>query len=159
MNIKDALILLFTHGLPILFFAYMATDVLLRNKRKVEHILLSLICLCYLLLFAEEYVRHQVPLEYSPILSAVWLSSTGILIPGFGAHFLIKLTHLDQKMPRVIYPYVFYLPLLFVVINLATGADLISSQQFYEQGMWKLPVYNTGYYIAMTSSVVMDLLF
>ncbi|HEY4391734.1 MAG TPA: sensor domain-containing diguanylate cyclase [Paenibacillus sp.] len=59
----------------------------------------------------------------------------------------------------MIYPYIFYLPLLFVVINLVTGADLISSQQFYEQGIWKLPIYNTGYYIAMTSSMIIDLLY
>ncbi len=158
MNMKDALILLFTHGLPILFFTYMATDVLLRNKRRTEHILLSLICLCYLLLFAEEYVRNQIPLEYSPRLSSVWLSSVGIVIPGICFHFLVKFTRLDAKMPRMIYPYVFYLPLLFVVMNLATGADMISAQQFTQIGMWKLPVYNAGYYIAMTASVALDLL-
>ncbi len=158
MNVKDALTLMITHGLPILFFTYMAADVLLRNKRKTEHILLSLICLCYLLLFAEEYVRNQVPLEYSPRLSAVWLSSVGIVIPGICFHFLVKFTRLDAKMPRFIYPYVFYLPLLFVLVNLATGADMISAQQFTQLGMWKLPVYNAGYYTAMSASVAMDLL-
>ncbi|WP_160499884.1 GGDEF domain-containing protein [Paenibacillus dendrobii] len=136
----------------------MATDVLLRNKRKPEHILLSLICLCYLLLFAEEYVRNQVSVEYSPELSSGWLSSVGIVIPGLCFHFLLKFTRLDAKMPRLIYPYVFYLPLVFVIINLATGADMISAQQFVQLGMWKMPVYNAGYYIAMTASVATDLL-
>ncbi|MFD0960054.1 GGDEF domain-containing protein [Paenibacillus chungangensis] len=159
MNLEDALLLLFTHGLPILFFAYMATDVLLRNFRKVEHILLSLIAICYLLLFAEEYVRNQVSIAYSPLLSSLWLSSVGIIIPGLCFHFLIKFTSLDAGLSRWFYPWVFYLPLLFVAVNLATGAQLISAQQFVEAGMWKLPVYNEGYYIAMTSSVFMDLLF
>ncbi|SDF45174.1 PAS domain S-box-containing protein/diguanylate cyclase (GGDEF) domain-containing protein [Fontibacillus panacisegetis] len=159
MSLKIALILLFTHGLPILFFTYMATDVLLRNRKKADHILLSLISLCYLLLFAEEYVRNQVPLEYSGILSSAWLSSVGIIIPGLCFHFLIKFTRLDSKMPRFIYPYIFYVPVIFVLLNLATGAQLISAQQFYQAGMWKLPVYNDGYYIAMTSSIVSDLLF
>ncbi|MNO20994.1 Cyclic di-GMP phosphodiesterase Gmr [compost metagenome] len=159
MHLREALILLFTHGLPVLFFTYMATDVLLRNKKKTEHILLCLISVCYLLLFAEEYVRNQVPLEYSPKLSSIWLSSVGIIIPGLCFHFLIKFTRLDAKMPRLIYPYIFYLPLVFVVVNLATGAEMISAQQFYQSGMWNLPVYNKGYYIAMTSSILTDLLF
>ncbi|WEK54071.1 MAG: sensor domain-containing diguanylate cyclase [Candidatus Cohnella colombiensis] len=159
MNIKEALILLFTHGIPILFFMYMATDVWLRNKFKTEHILLGLISLCYLLLFAEEYVRAQVPIEYSSKLSSLWLSSIGIIIPGLCSHFLVKFTQLDSHMPRYIYPYVFYLPLLFVAINVVTGADLIAAQTFIESGMWKLPEYNTGYYIAMSSSIGVDLLF
>lgn len=159
LNLKEAFVLLITHGAPILFFAYMATDVLLRNRKKVEHILLSLISVCYLLLFAEEYVRSQVGIEYSPILSSLWLSSVGIVIPGLAFHFLVKFTRLETKMPRYVYPAIFYLPLIFVVINLATGAGLISAQQFVQAGMWKLPVYNTGYYIAMTSSIVIDLLY
>lgn len=159
MSLQEAMILLLTHGLPILFFAYMATDVMLRDKKKTEHILLSLISVCYLLLFAEEYIRHQVPIEYSPILSSLWLSSVGILIPGLGFHFLLKFTRLDTKMPRYVYPYLFYLALPFVFLNFVTGAKLISAQQFVQVGMWKLPVYNEGYYIAMTSSIVIDLLY
>lgn len=159
MELKDSFILLFTHGVPILFFAYMATDVLLRNRRKTEHILLSLISVCYLLLFSEEYLRNQVSIEYSPLLSSIWLSSVGIIIPGLAFHFLVKFTRLDTHMPRFVYPYVFYLPLIFVIFNFITGAELISAQQFIQLGMWKLPVYNTGYYIAMTSSIFIDLLF
>ena len=159
MTLQHALLLLLTHGLPILFFAYMATDVMLRNRKKTEHILLSLISICYLLLFAEEYIRNQVPIEYSPILSSMWLSSAGIIIPGLGFHFLLKFTRLEKKMPRYLYPYVFYLALPLVFFNIITGAEMISAQQFVQVGMWKLPVYNEGYYIAMTSSIVIDVLY
>jgi diguanylate cyclase (GGDEF)-like protein len=159
MNLSYALLLLVTHGIPILFFTYMATDVLLRNRKSIQHILLGFISLCYLLLFAEEYVRNQVPIEYSPILSSMWLSSVGILIPGLCFHFLIKFTRLDRHLPRFIYPYVFYLPVIFVIINIATGAKFISAQQFLELGLWKVPVYNTGYFIAMTASIVTDMLY
>lgn len=74
MSLSFALLLLATHGLPILFFAYMSTEVLVRNVRSVEHVLLSIISFLYLLLFAEEYVRAQVPIEHSPLLSAIWFS-------------------------------------------------------------------------------------
>jgi len=155
-----ALLLLATHGLPILFFAYMATDVLVKNKRSTEHILLSVISLLYLLLFAAEYVRNQVPIEYSPILSSIWFSSAGILIPGTCFHFMVRFTRLDRLFPpfvnKYIYPYVFYLAVPFVIVNIATGAQLISAQEFTEAGNWKVPVYNTGYYAAMTASIITD---
>jgi diguanylate cyclase (GGDEF)-like protein len=162
MSLSFALLLLVTHGLPILFFAYMSTEVLVRNIKSVEHILLSIISFLYLLLFAEEYVRNQVPIEHSPLLSSVWLSSAGILIPGTCFHFMTKFTRLDRNLPKYmkyIYPYVFYLPVPFVIANIASGAGLISAQEFYEAGNWKLPVYNEGYYIAMTSSIVTDALY
>src|SRR5690554_6787838 len=107
MGLTEVIIPLFTHFVPILFFVCMGIDVLQRNTKKVEHRLLSLITLCFMLLFAEEYVRHQLPIEYSPILAAVWFSSVGILIPGLGFHLFIKFARLDQKMPRYIYPYIF----------------------------------------------------
>lgn len=159
MSLTFALLLLVTHGLPILFFAYMSTEVLVRNFKSVEHILLSVISLLYLLLFAEEYVRNQIPIEYSPLLSSVWLSSAGILIPGTCFHFMMKIARLDRSLPKFmkyIYPYVFYLPVPLVIVNIATSAGLISAQEFVEAGNWKQPVYNTGYYIAMTSSILTD---
>ncbi|MFB9280254.1 GGDEF domain-containing protein [Cohnella cellulosilytica] len=159
MSLREALILLGTHGVPIVFFVYMAADVWLRNRRRVEHVLLSLISTCYLLMFAEEYVRNQVSVEYSPLLSSIWLSSAGILIPGIGLHFLVKLTRLDARMPRWLYPYVFYLPVPFVVANVATGGKWISAQQFVSSELWNLPVYNSGYYIAMTVSIANNLLY
>ena len=160
MSLSFALLLLVTHGIPILFFAYMSTEVLVRNKKSIEHILLSVISLLYLLLFAAEYVRNQVPIEYSPLLSSVWFSSAGILIPGTCFHFMMKFTRLDRNLPKFVskyvYPYVFYLPVPLVIVNIVTGAQLISAQEFVEMGIWKLPIYNTGYYIAMTASIVTD---
>ncbi len=159
MSLKEALILLGTHGIPIVFFVYMAADVWLRNRRRTEHVLLSLISVCYLLMFAEEYVRNQVPVEHSPLLSSMWLSSAGILIPGIGLHFLVKLTRLETRMPRWLYPYIFYLPVPFVIANIATEGQWISAQQFTASGMWNLPVYSSGYYIAMTVSIANNVLY
>ncbi len=159
MELKEAFVLLVTHMIPILFLAYMATDILLRNKRKTEHILLSLIAFCFLLMFVEEYVRNQVPIEYSSILSALWLSSVGMIIPGLCFHFLIKFTGLYKSWPRFIYPYIFYVPIVFVIMNTFIGAELVYTQDFFEAGMWKYPVYNTNYYIAMTVGTIIDCMY
>lgn len=159
MTLEKALLLFICYGFPIFFFIYMATDVLLRNRKKTEHILISVICICYVLLFSEEYIRNQLSVEYSPLLSAVWLSGIGLLIPGIGFHFLIKFTRLDKSMPRGLYPYVFYLPAVFVLVNLISGARLVSAQQFEQSGIWHMPVYNAGYYIAMSASIGVNLLY
>lgn len=159
MELKEAFILLVTHMIPILFLAYMATDILLRNKRKTEHILLSLIAFCFMLMFVEEYVRNQVPIEYSPVLSSLWLTSIGTIIPGLCFHFLIKFTGLYKNWPRFIYPYIFYAPIVFIIINTFTGVELAYTQDFFEVGMWKYPVYNASYYIAMTVGTIIDCMY
>lgn len=159
MELNEALLLLITHVLPIIFLAYMATEILLRNKRKTEHILLSLIACCFLLLFVGELLRNQVSIEYSPILSSLWLSSVGLIIPVLCFHFLIKFTGIHTNWPRFLYPYIFYVPLIFVILNIFTGATLITTQEFIEVGMWKYPVYNENYYVTMTVSTLIDVLF
>lgn len=159
MSLSQVIVPLFTHLIPILFFAYMGMDMLIRDAKRVEHRLVSLTCLCFMMLFVEEYVRQQLPVSYSPALAALWFSSAGILIPGLGFHIFVKLSRLDRKMPRYLYPYVFYLPLIIVFMNLLQIDRVISVNEFYEEGLWKLPVYNEPYYIAMVASIVNNLLY
>jgi diguanylate cyclase (GGDEF)-like protein len=159
LSLSEVIIPLFTHFIPILFFVYMGIDVLLRNPKKVEHRLVSVTALCFMLLFTEEYVRHQLPLEYSSTIAALWFSTVGIIIPGLGFHLFIKLTHLENKMPRYIYPYIFYLPLIMIVFIVFYNDHMISANEFYQEGVWKLPIYNKSYYIAMIASIVNNLLY
>ena len=159
MSLPQVFIPLFTHFLPILYFFYMSLDLLIRDARKVEHRLVSLTSLCFMNLFLAELVRHQLPIEYSPVISAVWFSTSGILIPGLGFHFFIKVSKLDRRMPRYLYPYIFYTPIVFVVINVLRIDETIAVTQFHEAGIWKLPVYHTPYHITMAACVVNNLLY
>ena len=111
MSTSEVRVFLFAYLLPILFFVYMGADVMLRNSRKTEHRLLCITAGIYILLFVEEYIRHQLPISYSPTLVALWFSNVGILMPGLGFHFLAKFSGIDKRMPRYLYPTIFYLPL------------------------------------------------
>lgn len=150
----------YTYGiiylLPVLVFIFMAADVIIRNSRKTEHRIVFLFTCCYISLFIEEYVRHQLPLSYSPVLNAVWFSNTGILIPGLGLHFIAKFSGMDKKMPRYLYPWIFYLPFLVIVINLLSQHEVISSSKFVQEGLWKYPIFNTPYYMALTVSIMVS---
>lgn len=159
MSLPQVFVPLFTHFLPILYFFYMSLDMLIRDARKVEHRLVSITSLFFMNLFLAELVRHQLPIEYSPIISAVWFSTSGIMIPGLGFHFFVKVTKLDHKMPRYLYPYIFYTPVILVIVNILQIDETIAVTRFYEEGIWKLPVYHTPYYITMTACVINNLLY
>jgi len=159
MSLPQVFVPLFTHFLPILYFFYMSLDMLIRDVRKVEHRLVSITSFFFMSLFLSELVRHQLPIEYSPVISAVWFSTSGIMIPGLGFHFFVKVTGLDRNMPRYLYPYIFYTPIIIVVINILRIDETIAVTRFYEAGIWKLPVYHTPYYITMAACVINNLLY
>ncbi|WP_219835632.1 GGDEF domain-containing protein [Paenibacillus sp. R14(2021)] len=159
MSLKESLIPLIAYLLPILFFMYMGIDVLLRNLRSAEHRLVSVMIGCYLLLFLEEYVRFQLPMSYSGILAAKWFSNVGILIPGIGIHVLMKFARFDKRMPRYLYPYVFYVPLIVVAANLFSSKRIISTDMFVQAGIWKMPILNLPYYITITVSLFVSAFF
>ncbi|MEC0227523.1 sensor domain-containing diguanylate cyclase [Paenibacillus alba] len=159
MNLTETLIPVFTYLLPILFFLYTGLDVLLRNTKSSEHRLVSLMISLYFLLFLEEFIRYQLPIAYSGVLAAKWFGSVGILIPGIGIHVLSRFARLDRRMPRYIYPYVFYVPVIVVLINLFSKQRIISTEQFNQVGIWKMPVLDTPYFITITVSLVVSALF
>lgn len=150
---------LFTHFVPIMFLMFMMVDVFLRNPNRTEHRLVSGIIFCCMMLFMAEFVRHLLPIEYSPIVSASWFSTSGIIITGLGLHLFVKLTYLEHKFPKYVYPYVFYLPIVIVLLNLFFNDQMISGNEFQQVGIWKLPIYNEAYYIAQIASNFFNILY
>jgi diguanylate cyclase (GGDEF)-like protein len=147
---------LLTHFVPIVYFVHMLSDVLSRNRRQTEYWLVGGIIACCLSMFLEEFVRHYLPIEYSPVISAAWFSVSGITIVGLGMHLFVKLTNQAHKFPKYIYPYLFYVPTLLVAVNLFVNDQMVSGGAFYQAGIWKMPVYNSAYYIAMFGSNVFN---
>ena len=158
MSLYSVILPLFTHVLPMLFFIFMGVDVWMRNPHKTEHRLVGITALCFVLLFLEEYVRHQLPIAYSPWLSSVWFSSVGIAVPLLAWHLFVKIAQWDRRMPKYVYPYVFYLPMLLPLVNIALNDRMISATEFTQQGIWKVPVFNAPYYIALLASLLVNVL-
>ncbi len=159
LTIVTAVMPLFTHFTPILYFVYMMMDVLLRNRRSIEHRLAFGIIACCMLMFIEEFIRHYLPISYSPLITAAWFSTAGITITGFGLHLFIRLARLHYRMPRYLFPYLCYLPTVIVLLNLFFNDQMVSGGAFQEIGIWKQPVYNTAYYAAMIGSNVFNILY
>ncbi|GFZ86789.1 hypothetical protein GCM10008018_35990 [Paenibacillus marchantiophytorum] len=91
--------------------------------------------------------------------AAKWFGSVGILIPGIGIHVLSKFARLDRQMPKYIYPYVFYVPVIVVLINLFSEERIISTALFNQVGIWKMPILDKPYFITITVSLVVSALF
>ena len=148
-----------THLLPIIFFTYLITDIMIRNPKSTVHQLAAGVALCALLMFTEEMVRHFLPIEYSPLLTAAWFAPAGITIVGLGLHLFVRLTHMHHRMPKWLYPHLFYLPTVVIILNLFFNDRMVSGSAFHQVGIWKLPVYNLEYYIAMIGSHLYILLY
>lgn len=144
------------YWLPMLIFFYMGLDVLLRNPKKIEHRLVSATILCYFLMFLEEYFRYMLPMEYSPLLAAVWFSNAGILIPGLGFHLIARLIGLHKRMRRPWYPYLFHILALAIPAGLIGQRSYTSVEQFMTSGVWKWPVANGAYYGTLTASLLLS---
>lgn len=137
----------------------MMMDVFLRNPGRIEHRLAGGIIFCCLMMFMEEFVRHYLPIAYSPLITVTWFSTSGIMITGLGLHLFVKLARFEHKFPKYVYPYLFYIPVVLVLLNLIFNDQMISGNEFHQVGIWKLPVYNTAYYAAMIGANLYNVLY
>ncbi|MGD7045646.1 diguanylate cyclase domain-containing protein [Jeotgalibacillus proteolyticus] len=149
---RDVFIPLAVYMLPAFILFYMAVDVFWRNPKKVEHRLVSLSILCYGMLFLSEYVRHLLPIEYSPALVTYWFGNAGIMILSLFTHFIFKASLLYKKLPAFLYPSIFYLPLVPILLTYLFQENFMNSQEFVQVGMWKYPEFNTAYLVTLTVS-------
>ncbi|TCI57757.1 diguanylate cyclase [Exiguobacterium sp. SH1S21] len=136
--------------LPAFLLSHLALDVLLRNPRQVEHRLLSLFVFGYAMLFLAEFGRHLSPIEASPAFVTYWFGNAGILIFVCSVHFIFKVTGVGAKMPKWLYPYVIYLPLIPVALTFIRQENIINSQRFDQVGLWIYPEFNISYLTTMT---------
>lgn len=144
------LIYMAVYLLPAFLLGHLALDVFLRNPKQIEHRLLSLFVFGYALLFLAEFTRHLSPIEASPAFVTYWFGNAGIFIFVCSVHFIVKLSGYGERMPKWLYPYAIYLPLLTVFLTFIRQENIINSQQFDQVGIWYYPEFNFSYLMTMT---------
>ncbi len=100
----------------------------------------------------------MLPVTYSADLVMYWFGNAGILIPGFFFHFYFIFSGLSEKVPNVIYPWIFYLPVGFVAATYLTGTNIINNEEFVQTGYWIYPVFNDSYLMTLTAANVVSVL-
>ncbi|MCD5325705.1 MULTISPECIES: sensor domain-containing diguanylate cyclase [Pontibacillus] len=159
MTVESTIVSLFVYLIPFLFLFYMAIEVLLRNVQSKIHRLASLIVLGYMLLFLEEYIRHLLPIQYSAPLVAFWFGNVGALLTSFGFHFVAEVTSFKYRIPARLRPYIYYVPVLFVLVTVLSVSNVFNSSNFVQQGIWKLPIHNVPYFASITTGNILTLFF
>ncbi|WP_079478774.1 sensor domain-containing diguanylate cyclase [Halobacillus salinus] len=137
--------------LPAGFLFFLALDVLGRNMKKTEHLLLSGYIGCYGVLFFSEFIRHLVDVSYSPFLITYVFGNAGLLLFSLSLHFIFKITKVGEKMPKVLYPGVFYIPALIGLLTIVFQTNMTNSSSFERVGMFIYPEFNASYLITMTA--------
>ncbi|KGP92609.1 diguanylate cyclase [Pontibacillus chungwhensis BH030062] len=159
MTVESIIMSFFIYLIPVLFLFYMAIEVFLRNVQSKIHRLASLIVLGYMLLFLEEYIRHLLPIHYSAPLAILWYGNVGALLISFGFHFVAEVTSFKHRIPVRLRPYIYYVPVVFVILSVFSLSHMFNSLNFVQQGIWKLPTHNTFYYLAITIGNLLTLIF
>ncbi|RWZ50174.1 sensor domain-containing diguanylate cyclase [Halobacillus fulvus] len=156
-EMRELLIYIILYILPAATLFYMAIDVFRQNKRSTAHILLSAYVFCYGLLFFSEFLRHMTDLSYSPILVTYLFGNAGLLILAFSLHFVFKVTRIGDKLPRFLYPWVFYLPVVPILLTFLFQNNYTNSSEFTKVGLFIYPEFNASYLTTITAGNIIHL--
>ncbi|OAN10250.1 sensor domain-containing diguanylate cyclase [Exiguobacterium undae] len=144
--------------IPTFIMFYMAVDIFLRNPKRSQHRLLSLFTFAYGMLFLGEFFRNTAPVAMSPAFVTYWFGNAGLLVFSTSLHFIFRVSNLWKKMPRLLYPGIFYLPMAIVLFTYVFQTNVINSQQFDRIGLFIYPEFNPSYLITMTVGNVFHVL-
>ncbi|WP_286949555.1 sensor domain-containing diguanylate cyclase [Exiguobacterium sp. UBA4551] len=136
--------------IPTFIMFYMAVDIFLRNPSRPQHRLLSLFTFAYGMLFLGEFFRNASPIESSPAFVTYWFGNAGLIVFSTSLHFIFRVSNLWKRMPRLLYPWIFYLPMGVVLTTYVFQTNVINSQQFTQVGQFIYPEFNTQYLVTMT---------
>ncbi|MBM7580621.1 sensor domain-containing diguanylate cyclase [Jeotgalibacillus terrae] len=153
---RELLIYMALYLLPAAMMFYMAVDVLMRNHRRTEHLLLSAYIACYGILFTTEFVRQQVDVSYSPILITYVFGNAGLLILCLSIHFIIKITGVNKKIPSFLYPWIFYLPAIPIPLTLIFQVNFTNSTVFEREDLFIYPEFNAAYIGTMAGGLTLS---
>lgn len=148
--IVETIIPLIVYVLPLFILFYIAIEILNRNYRNLENILLAATFSLYGLLFLAEYVRHLFPIEYSSAFIHYWFGNVGLLIPSVFIHFIYKFSDMHRHPPKYFHPYIFYSPVILILLTIVLQSNLTNSEDFEQVGLFIYPVFNVNYLIAIT---------
>ncbi|WP_214850869.1 sensor domain-containing diguanylate cyclase [Exiguobacterium sp. s193] len=144
--------------LPTFIMFYMSVDIFLRNPKRAEHRLLSLFTFAYGMMFLGEFFRNASPIEMSPFFVTYWFGNAGLLVFSTSLHFIFRVSNLRKKIPRFLYPGIFYAPMLIVLATYLFQTNVINSQQFEQVGLFIYPEFNSSYLITITVGNVFHLM-
>lgn len=150
----ESLLPLLVYILPLFAMLKMSIDIFTRNPRNIENRLLTLVFCAYASLFLAEYVRHELPIDYSPVIVNFWFANSGLLLVSFFLHFVLKFTGFSRHFRFPYFPMLCYLPVIPIFITIIFRTNFLNSSDFEQVGIFYYPVYNINYIVTLTCSLI-----
>ncbi|NME06170.1 sensor domain-containing diguanylate cyclase [Psychrobacillus sp. BL-248-WT-3] len=158
MSISQLCIYIAVYILPALYFFGLACVVLIQQSRRLENRLITAILVAYSFLYFGEFFRHLLPIEYSSTVSGIGLGLIGLLVSDLTLHLYIYVSNLYMYIPRLVYPGVFYVPFLILLLAQVIHWRTIPFILHEPRGLWYAPIYNEAYYIVLTISAMLNII-
>ncbi len=158
MEVGQITVYILVYLLPAATLFVLSVLALLSNPSNRDNQVVAAIPFLYTLLLFTEFIRHLLPIEYSPMFVNLFFGNVGLIMLGVSLHMYIQISriHLQKKIPY--YPMILYvIPVLLILLNIFGGDTLTNSEEFTRQGLWIVPEYNTKYFGTMVGSVVLIL--
>ena len=159
MDVQQLIMYLLVYLIPGITLFGCACLVVTRNYRNTTNRLIALLIYLYSFIFLEEFIRHLLPIAYSPLMVELFLKNTSVLIICVTLHFFLHITKLDERIMIPFYPVSGYLPAIFMLLTTFFNIDLVSHAPFIQRGIWYVPVYTLHYYLLLIIFTIILLIF
>lgn len=156
MSISQLCIYIAVYILPAIYMFGLACIVITQQSRRLENRLIAIILFMFSIIFFEEFFRHLLFIKYSAFLVNVLLSSLGLFIVGLSFHLYMYVSGLYKHLQKWIYPFLFYIPFISLVIAQLFGINFFSTTTYHVEGIWYKPVVNGTYYFTLTIAVLLN---
>lgn len=157
MTISTFMYYYIAYILPSSVLLSMSFVVMFRNPKRTEHQLAFIIINLYAIIFLGEFTRHALPTADSPYIHEYVIKICGLLIVMFSFHFFAKVAKMEDIMSKWLYPWIFYLPLPFVVFHIFTVNPSQLIENYVRQGPWVYGLLDTTYYVTVLLSCIISL--
>ena len=156
MEVGQITVYILVYLLPAATLFILSVLALLSNPSNRDNQIVAAMPLLYALLLFTEFIRHLLPIEYSPVLVNVLFGNFGLLLVGVSVHMYIQISRIYQHKKIPLYPWgIYILPVVLIVLNIFGGETVTNSQEFTRQGIFIVPEYNARFYGTMIGSALL----
>jgi len=160
MSVRELVFYVFVYIIPSFALLSMASIIVSKNYKRIENRLVAILVSLYSILFIFEFVRHLLPISYSPIIVHLVILNIGILIHAVAFHFYIHLTKLHNRIKIPFYPLIFYIPVIVIVTFKILNKNYSGNMSFIQSGIWYAPIKGPYFYLMVAvSSLLLLILF
>lgn len=156
MEVGQITVYILVYLLPAATLFILSVLALVSNPSNRDNQIVAAMPLLYALLLFAEFIRHLLPIEYSPVLVNVLFGNLGLLLVGVSVHMFIQISRFYQHKKIPLYPWGIYIfPVVLIVLNIFGGETVTNSQDFTRQGIFIVPEYNARFYGTMIGSALL----